>query len=115
MGRRRACTGDFPVGMGKGGWAHERSKEPFLMLNSFIRLVGGDPNRRDIEHYIDRVDQINGLEARYQALDDESLRAVSDAPAFGKARRLRISSRRRLRPSARPPAARSACGTTTSS
>jgi preprotein translocase subunit SecA len=47
------------------------------MLNSLIRLVGGDPNRRDIEHYTGLVDEINGLEAEYQALPDEALRGKS--------------------------------------
>jgi preprotein translocase subunit SecA len=44
------------------------------MLNSLIRLVGGDPNRRDIERYSDLVDEINRMEAEYQALSDEALR-----------------------------------------
>jgi preprotein translocase subunit SecA len=44
------------------------------MLNSLIRLVGGDPNRRDIEYYSGLVETINGLEAEYQALGDEALR-----------------------------------------
>jgi preprotein translocase subunit SecA len=48
------------------------------MLNSLIRMVGGDPNRRDIERYISRVDQINTLEGKYQDLDDEALCAASD-------------------------------------
>ncbi len=44
------------------------------MLNSLIRLVGGDPNRRDIEHYSELVDEINGLETEYQAFSDDALR-----------------------------------------
>jgi preprotein translocase subunit SecA len=47
------------------------------MLNSIIRLIGGDPNRRDIEHFTGLVDEINGLEAEYQALSDEALRGKS--------------------------------------
>jgi preprotein translocase subunit SecA len=50
-----------------------------LMLNSIIRLVGGDPNRRDIERYIGRVDQINALEEQFRALDDDALRALTPA------------------------------------
>ncbi|MFN2298129.1 MAG: hypothetical protein ACK2UB_04720 [Anaerolineales bacterium] len=50
------------------------------MLNSLIRLVGGDPNRRDIEHYSSLVDEINALEAEYQALSDTELKAKT--PAF---------------------------------
>jgi preprotein translocase subunit SecA len=49
------------------------------MLNSLIRLVGGDPNRRDIEHYIELVDEINALEAEHQALSDEALRSKTDS------------------------------------
>ncbi|MBN2086463.1 MAG: hypothetical protein JW748_14685 [Anaerolineales bacterium] len=45
------------------------------MLNSLIRLVGGDPNRRDVEHYTKLVDEINDLESEYQALSDEALKA----------------------------------------
>src|SRR4030042_4609419 len=44
------------------------------MLNSLIRLVGGDPNRKDVEHYTKLVDEINELESDYQALSDEALR-----------------------------------------
>ena len=43
------------------------------MLNSFIRLVGGDPNRRDIQRYTEWVDEIARLEAEYQALGDAEL------------------------------------------
>jgi preprotein translocase subunit SecA len=44
------------------------------MLNSIIRRIGGDPNRRDIEHFSEWVDEINALEAEYQDLDDAALR-----------------------------------------
>jgi preprotein translocase subunit SecA len=50
------------------------------MLNSIIRLVGGDPNRRDIERYTGRVDQVNALEEQFRAMDDDALRALT--PAF---------------------------------
>jgi preprotein translocase subunit SecA len=59
------------------------------MLNSIIRMVGGDPNRRDIEHYSDWVDEIAGLEPEYQALEDGTLRdktkAFRDRLAAGEA------------------------------
>ena len=45
------------------------------MLKSFVRLIGGDPNRRDIQEYSQLVAQINALEAGYQGLSDEALRA----------------------------------------
>ncbi|MGD0807780.1 MAG: preprotein translocase subunit SecA, partial [Anaerolineales bacterium] len=44
------------------------------MLNSIIRMVGGDPNRRDIERFSGWVDEIARLEAEYQDLDDAALR-----------------------------------------
>ncbi len=47
------------------------------MLNSIIRRIGGDPNRRDIDTYAGWVDEINGLENEYQALDDAALRDKS--------------------------------------
>jgi preprotein translocase subunit SecA len=47
------------------------------MLNSIIRRIGGDPSRRDIESYSDWVDEINRLEADYQALEDGALRDKS--------------------------------------
>jgi len=45
------------------------------MLRSFVRLIGGDPNRRDIQEYSQLVAQINALEAEYHGLSDEALRA----------------------------------------
>jgi preprotein translocase subunit SecA len=45
------------------------------MLKSFVRLIGGDPNRRDIQEYSHLVAQVNALEAGYHALSDEALRA----------------------------------------
>ena len=44
------------------------------MLNSIIRMVGGDPNRRDIQRYTEWVDAIAGLETDYQGLGDAELR-----------------------------------------
>ena len=49
------------------------------MLNSIIRMVGGDPNRRDIERFSDWVDEINRLEAEFQDLDDAALREKTTA------------------------------------
>ncbi len=45
------------------------------MLKSFVRLIGGDPNRRDIQEYSQLVAQVNALEAEYHAFSDEALRA----------------------------------------
>ncbi len=45
------------------------------MLKKFVRLFGGDPNKRAIEKHIDIVEQINAREAEFEALSDDALRA----------------------------------------
>ncbi|MBS4062104.1 MAG: preprotein translocase subunit SecA, partial [Bacteroidetes bacterium] len=48
------------------------------MLSKFIRLVGGDPNKREIERSSTIVEEINALEPRFESLGDEDLRAKTD-------------------------------------
>ena len=45
------------------------------MLKKFVRFLGGDPNKRAIEKHIEIVKRINELEAEYEALSEEALRA----------------------------------------
>ncbi len=45
------------------------------MLKNFVRLFGGDPNKRELEKFTGLVDQINELEKSYEAISDEALRA----------------------------------------
>jgi preprotein translocase subunit SecA len=45
------------------------------MLQKFVQIFGGDPNKRQIEKYSETVERINGLEAGYEALSDEALQA----------------------------------------
>jgi len=45
------------------------------MLKNLTRLIGGDPIRRQLDLYSQRVDQINCLEAGLQGLDDQALRS----------------------------------------
>jgi preprotein translocase subunit SecA len=45
------------------------------MLQRFVKTFGGDPNKREIEKTTDIVAQINALEAEFEALSDEDLRA----------------------------------------
>ncbi len=47
------------------------------MLNKFIRLVGGDPNKRVLQKFDDVVVKINAFEPQYEALDDEALSALT--------------------------------------
>ena len=43
------------------------------MLKKFVNLVGGDPNKREIENFSSIIDQINDLETSYEKLDDQAL------------------------------------------
>lgn len=45
------------------------------MLNKFVRIFGGDPNKREIEKYSDIIKYINSLETQYEDLSDEALQA----------------------------------------
>src|SRR3990172_3421598 len=45
------------------------------MLQKFVRIIGGDPNKRQIEKFTDIVDIINSLEDQFEAFSDEALRA----------------------------------------
>jgi preprotein translocase subunit SecA len=45
------------------------------MLKRFIRVVGGDPTRRDIERYSERVAEINAWEPALEQLSDDALQA----------------------------------------
>ena len=48
------------------------------MLKSFVKLFGGDPNRKTIEQYSGIANEINALEAQFEALSDDALRAKTD-------------------------------------
>ena len=48
------------------------------MLKRIINLVAGDPNKREIEKFIDLVNAINVLEPDYEALSDDELHSITD-------------------------------------
>ncbi|HSF79971.1 MAG TPA: hypothetical protein VLA49_01980 [Anaerolineales bacterium] len=48
------------------------------MLKKFVKLIGGDPNKREIEKYSEVVEQINQLEGEYAELSDQALSAKTD-------------------------------------
>ena len=48
------------------------------MLKSFVKLFGGDPNKKTIEEIRPIVEEINSLEPEFEALNDEELRAKTD-------------------------------------
>ncbi|GAB4504666.1 MAG: hypothetical protein Fur0043_16600 [Anaerolineales bacterium] len=49
------------------------------MLQKFVKLFGGDPNKREIEKLSQLVEVINAFEPEMEALSDEALRARTDA------------------------------------
>jgi preprotein translocase subunit SecA len=48
------------------------------MLRRFVTILGGDPNKREIEKHSDLVDFVNELEPEFEKLSDEALRAKTD-------------------------------------
>ena len=44
------------------------------MLKKFVTILGGDPNKRAITKASEVVEQVNSLEAQFEALDDGQLR-----------------------------------------
>jgi len=48
------------------------------MLKSFVKLFGGDPNKKTIEEIRPMVEEINALESEFEVLSDEALRARTD-------------------------------------
>jgi preprotein translocase subunit SecA len=48
------------------------------MLKSFVKLFGGDPNKKTIEEIRPIVEEINALEAEFETLSDDALRAKTD-------------------------------------
>ncbi len=45
------------------------------MLSKFVKLIGGDPNKREIDRLAGTVETINALEPALEQLSDEALRA----------------------------------------
>ncbi len=48
------------------------------MLKNFVKIFGGDPNKKTIEQYSGVAKEINSFEAQFDALSDEELRAKTD-------------------------------------
>ncbi len=48
------------------------------MLKNFVKIFGGDPNKKTIEQLSGVVAQINSLESQFEALSDDELRAKAD-------------------------------------
>ncbi len=48
------------------------------MFSNILRILGGDPNKRELERYTRQVAEINALENAYEDLSAEQLRAKTD-------------------------------------
>src|SRR5271157_4328747 len=48
------------------------------MLQKFVSVFGGDPNKRTVEKLAGIVDEINSLEPEFEKLTDEALRAKTE-------------------------------------
>jgi preprotein translocase subunit SecA len=48
------------------------------MLKNFVKIFGGDPNKKTIEQFRTVAQQINALESQFEALSDEALRLKTD-------------------------------------
>ena len=48
------------------------------MLQKFVSVFGGDPNKRTVEKLAPTVDEINALEPEFEKLSDEALHAKTD-------------------------------------
>jgi preprotein translocase subunit SecA len=48
------------------------------MLKNFVKIFGGDPNRKTIEQFRVVAEQINSLEPQFESLSDEALRLKTD-------------------------------------
>ncbi|MBI5944900.1 MAG: hypothetical protein HY864_11075 [Chloroflexi bacterium] len=45
------------------------------MLKNFVKLFSGDPTKKTVDQFADLVVRVNALEAEYESLSDEALRA----------------------------------------
>jgi preprotein translocase subunit SecA len=48
------------------------------MLKNFVKIFGGDPNKRTIEQYSGVAQKINSLEPQFEGLSNDALRAKTD-------------------------------------
>ncbi len=49
------------------------------MFQKFVKILGGDPQKREVDRLAAIVEQINKLEPKYEQLSDDELRAMTDS------------------------------------
>ncbi len=81
------------------------------MLKKFVRMFGGDPNKREIDKNTEIIEQINSLEAAFDALSDAALREKTGEfrAACSKVRRWTTCFRKPLQPCERRASVPSGC------
>ena len=48
------------------------------MLKRFVRMIGGDPNKKKIQEFVVDVEVINALEIQFESISIEELAAKTD-------------------------------------
>jgi len=48
------------------------------MLKNFVKLFSGDPTKKTVDQFRSLVEQVNALEAQFESLSDDTLRAKTD-------------------------------------
>ena len=48
------------------------------MLKSFVKIFGGNPNKKTIEQLSGIAEEINSFEPQFELLSDEGLRSKTD-------------------------------------
>lgn len=48
------------------------------MLKNFVKLFSGDPTKKTVDQFRPLVEQVNALEAQFESLSDDALRAKTD-------------------------------------
>jgi preprotein translocase subunit SecA len=49
-----------------------------MMLKNFVKIFGGDPNKKTIEQFRGIAEQVNALEPQFEVLSDDAVRAKTD-------------------------------------
>ena len=56
----------------------KQKTEGVNMFQKIIRVLGGDPQKREIERLTEKVEQVNALEKSFEALSDDALYAKTE-------------------------------------
>src|SRR5512140_3210815 len=57
---------------------YNRFSERENMLQKFVKTVGGNPHKRQLQQLSQEIEQVNALEPEFEKLSDDALRAKTD-------------------------------------